>query len=60
VQTVRAVDDRLNYSVYDLAAVHRDSNFVADFVGFGRHETSLANEGVGATVRGAFLEDGNH
>ena len=42
VQTARLVDDRLNYGVYDLAAVHADPNFVADSGLFGRHEASLA------------------
>jgi hypothetical protein len=35
-----------SYTTCDLAAMHGDSDVVADFVGFG----SLANDGVGATA----------
>jgi hypothetical protein len=36
--------------VDDSTAVHADADVVADFMGFGRHEASLANEAFGATV----------
>jgi hypothetical protein len=35
VQTVRLVDNRLDYGVDDSTAVHGDTDHIADLVGFG-------------------------
>jgi hypothetical protein len=42
MKPVRFVDHGFDDGIHDLAAVHADADVVADFVGFGRHETSLA------------------
>jgi hypothetical protein len=34
------------HGIDDFAAEHGDADVVADFVRFGRHKASLANEGV--------------
>jgi hypothetical protein len=36
------IDDGFDGGVADLPGVHADADFVADFVGFGRHEATVA------------------
>jgi hypothetical protein len=40
------LNDRLDDGLDDLAAVHADADVVADFVGFGRHRASLAEQSL--------------
>jgi hypothetical protein len=48
VHPVRLLDNRLYDGIDDFAAVQDNADVVADFVEFGRHRTSLAEQSLWA------------